>query len=232
MPLDKTKDFFLGAIDGQRDPFRTTRWRVWVPGEVFNATGVPPTNGDSFGTLDGESDFSLNVKTSKIPDITVDTREIEYMGFKSFHPVNANISAEIDFETQMLEDMRAYEAVLAWQQSVLNTGVLVDGTNKDRMNQTGLELGLGNHKVATNPTAQVLRNQNVRVELYNWMTGDLILRLNLINAFPIRVTGPSLNAGNADLARFTFALKCDRWTVFIAPDYKTGKGAGTSAFGR
>jgi hypothetical protein len=64
------------------------------------------------------------------------------------------------------------------------------------------------------------------------MTGDLILRLNLINAFPIRVAGPSLNAGNPDLAKFTFTLKCDRWTVFVAPDYKTGKGGGTSAFSK
>lgn len=228
--FDKTKDFFLGAIDGLRDPFKTTRWRLWIPGEVFLATGINPTNGDPFGTVEGESDFSLHIKTAKIPDITVDSGSVDYMGFKSFYPTGAKIDAELDYETIMLEDMRAYEAVLAWQQSVLNTGVLVDSNNKDRMSQTGLELGLGNHKVATNPTANVLRNQNVKVELYNWMVGDVILRLNLINAYPIKVTGPSLNYSNAELAKFNFTLKCDRWTVHVPENLKTGKGDGSDAF--
>lgn len=230
MPLNKSKDFFLGAIDGLRDPHKTTRWRVLIPGDIFTASGLDPTNGDSFGSIAGEDNFALHVKSCTIPEIKVEYKEVEYMGFKSFFPTNADISAEIEFETILLEDMRAYEAMLAWEQSIVNTGLLVDANDQDRMGQTGLELGLGNHKVGTNPTAQVLRNQNIRVELYNWMRGDVILRLNLVNAFPTKVAGPALAYGNADLSKFKFSLKCDRFTTFIPPQYLTGKGGGTDAF--
>ncbi len=230
MAINKTKDFFLGALDNQRDPVRTTRWRLLIPGNIFTASGLRPTNGDSFGRIEGEDDFAIHVKTAKIPEIKVDTKEIEYMGFKMNFPTNAEIGAELDFEAIMYEDMRAWEAVLAWEQSIINTGLLIDNTDSDRMGQTGLELGLGNHKVSTNPTAEVLRNNTIRLELYNWMTGDCIFRMNLINAMPTSVGGPSLNHKDADIARFNFKLKCDRWSVYIPEKYKTGKGAGTSAF--
>lgn len=230
MPVNPKSDFFLGAIDGLRDPFKTTRWRVLIPPAVFAATGVNPTNGDPFGTIAGEDNFALHVKSCTIPEISVEHKEVEYMGFKSFFPVNAKIDAEIEFEAILLEDMRAYEAMLAWEQSIINTGLLIDDVNQDRMGQTGLELGLGNHKVGTNPTHEVLRNTSVRVELYNWMRGDVILRLTLINAFPIKVAGPALAYGNADLAKFKFTLKADRFTIHTPPGYKTGKGSGTSGF--
>lgn len=230
MSLNKKTDFFLGAIDGLRDPFKTTKWRVLLPPEVFRASGLSPTNGDTFGSIAGEDNFALHVKGCNIPEISVEYKEVEYMGFKSFFPVNAKIDAEIEFETILLEDMRAYEAILAWEQSIVNTGLLVDDTDQDRMGATGLELGLGNHKIGTNPTSQVLRNQSVRVELYNWMRGDVILRLTLVNASPTKVAGPALAYGNADLAKFKFSLRCDRFTIFTPPQYLTGKGGGTDGF--
>lgn len=220
---NQTKLFFLSGIDNLRDPVRTTRWRVLIPSSVFAASGIQVTNGDQFTNgEDGTDNFALHVKTCKIPELKNQSADHHYMGFPQAHVVNTNISADIDFETILLEDMRAYEAMLGWEQACQNTGVLVDGRLNDRMNQTGLRLGLGNHKDIENPTSPVVRNTDIKIELYNWMRGDVIMRLNLINAYPTTVGGFDLSYKQADIANFTFSLHADRWTVQIPEDYQTG----------
>lgn len=219
----QTKLFSLNGIDNLRDPVRNTRWRVLIPSEVFAASGIQVTNGNQFNNgQDGTDEFSLHVKTAKIPELKNEYKDHWYMGFKQHHVVNTDMSAELDFQTILLEDMRAYEAMIAWEQACHNTGILVDKTNNDRMNATGLKLGLGNHKDVKNDTAMVVRNNTAKVELYNWMNGDVIMRLNLINAFPTKITGFDLNYNQADLVNFNFTLACDRWTVQIPEGYKSG----------
>jgi len=221
---NQTKLFFLSAIDNLRDPVRNTRWRMLIPDTVFAATGIAVTNGDQFANgQDGTDEFSLHIKTAKIPDISITEGKHWYMGFPSNHPINAEIGGEQGFQTILLEDMRAYEAILGWEQACLNTGILVqeDGVT-DRMNLTGLRLGLGNHKDQANPTSAVLRNQTVKIELYNWMTGDVILQVFLYNAWPKSVTSGDLSYESANIMNFTFNLIYDRWGVHIPPDYATG----------
>lgn len=220
---NQTKLFFLSQIDNLRDPVRNTRWRVLIPSEVFAASGIQVTNGDQFTNgEDGTDNFSLHVKSCKIPEITLTEGKHWYMGFPSSYPTNATIEANLDFSTILLEDMRAYEAMLGWEQACLNTGLLVDKGGTDRMNLTGVRLGLGNHKDTDNPTSQVLRNSNVKVQLYNWMRGDVIMTLTLINAYPTKVGGFDLGYESANLVNFNFTLHCDRWTINIPEDYKTG----------
>lgn len=221
----KTKMFFLSGIDNLRDPARNTRWRLIIPSGIFAATGIKATNGLDFGSgEDGTNDFALHVESCPIPGIQIKEDYLEYMGFKSAFPVNAEISADLKFTTKLMEDMRAYEAMLGWQQSLLNTGVLVDDAGNDRMSSSdkGVALGMGNHKDIKNSTHDVLRNNSIRVELYNWMLGRSIFKLNLINAFPKDVSGFELSyAESAKLLKFDFTLHCDRWTVHVPPDYST-----------
>lgn len=220
---NQTKLFSLNGIDNLRDPVRNTRWRVLIPSEIFAATGIQVTNGAQFNNgQDGTDEFALHVKSCVIPTLKNENKFHWYMGFKQAHVVNTDMSTEQEFETILLEDMRAYEAMIAWEQACQNTGVLVDGTSNDRMNQTGLRLGLGNHKDVNNETAMVVRNNTIKVELYNWMRGDVIMRLNLINAYPTEVSGFNLNYNAADIVNFKFKLFADRWTVQIPEGYTTG----------
>lgn len=228
--------FFLNKIDGLRDPVRNTRWRLLIPQSVFQASGLEVTNGNDFGTgsdVNGTDDFALHIKTCDIPDIELKFENHFYMGFGSAYPVNADISANLDFESILLEDMRSYEAMLAWEQACLNTGILSSDEKsslKNRMTDEGqLELGLGQHKDEQNNAfgtgvLNVIRNTDVKVELYNWMRGDRILILKLINAFPTKVNGPKAFAQgtNAKLQKFNFTLHCDRWSLFIPKDYAAG----------
>lgn len=219
----QTKLFFLSGIDNLRDPARSTQWRLLIPANIFAATGIQPTNGLDFGTgEEGTDDFALHIKQCQIPGIEIQDDKHNYMGFESSYPVKANISADIPMETIMLEDIRAYEAVMAWQQSVLNTGLLVDESNQDRMNKTGLRLGAGNHKDIQNPTSTVLRNSDVKIELYNWMLKQPILQVRLINAYPQKVEGVDLSYSDAKILNFKFVVHCDRWTMHVNKGYTTG----------
>ena len=226
MAIEKdSKMFFLSAIDGLRDPARGTKWRMLIPPQIFSATGIKPTNGLDFGSGQaGEDDFALHIDTASIPEIKTNIDYLYWMGFKSAHPVGADISADLKFTCKLLEDVRAYEAMLAWQNNLYNTGLLVDANGEDRVSKTGLLLGLGAHKDINNTTSMVLRNNTIKVEMYNWMRGEPILRLNLINAFPLDVGGWQLEHGEqGKLLNFDFTLHCDRWTIYSPEPYTTGK---------
>lgn len=212
MSFTANTDFFISKIDGLRDPYKTTRWRVLIPGAIFQ--NVVTRNGQ-FKDADGADDFALLVKTCKIPDIGIEYKEINYMGFKSWFPVNAKIDAEMPFEGILYEDMRGYEAMLGWQQAILNTSLLQDGDKKDLTEATaGNGVGLGREKNGNNDKF-LLRNNTIKIELYNWMTGLPVMTVHLINASPMKVGGPSLNYANAEIGKFDFTLKCDRWSVEI-----------------
>jgi hypothetical protein len=216
--------FFLSAIDRLRDPVRDTRWRVLIPSAIWGSTALDsPTNQSvDMGILDpnGGENFALHVKTCDIPGIETLHKEVNYMGFGSSYPTNSKISADLPFKTILNEDMAAYELINIWNQTCLNTGLLIseDGT-QDRISEgsdasLGPDLGLGSHKQDPVAGNLVLRNSIVTVELYNWANGEVILTVVLHNAWPKKVSPLKLKySEQADLVMFDFTLRCDRWSL-------------------
>lgn len=222
--------FFLTGIDGLRDPARSTRWRVLLPGDIFKETGYSNTNGGKDRNLfetNSAEEFALLIKKCTIPEITLETKDHEYMGFKSQYVTNAKIDADFPLEAIMLEDMRAYEALMAWHQNCINTGLLVSpeatGDTADGDDRTttlsGIDLGLGVHKEAGKGETPVhtVKNSGIKIQMYNWFkTEEVILEIRLINAIPKRVGGFSLDYGpSGNLIKFPFTLHADRWTIRI-----------------
>ena len=225
MPADVTKDFFLGAVDAQRDGVRSTRWRMLIPGEIILATGVSLTNQGKFNADDFRDGYAKEIKKVTIPKITTETKTIDYMGFKTHYVTNTKIDSVWQLTAQQYEGQVGYEAMVAWNQSLLNVGHLVDNTNTDTdriKTEQGLQLGLGNHKDAANPNSDLFRNKIVKIEMYNWNNGEVLKTYNLINAMPIEIGGAQLSHSDANLLQYDMSLQCDRWTVSINPDYRAG----------
>lgn len=219
---NKTKLFFLSGIDNLRDPVRSTRWRVLIPSEILRVVGLNAIpNGSFLPDEDGTNDFALHVKSCKIPDMNIEAVDQYYMGFGQSHVTNAQLSADIQFESILLEDMRAFNTIHAWQQMCINTGLLVNTSGENIINNSSnIREGLGVHKdSAKNDLVGVVRNSNVTIELYNWMNGDVIAQTKLINAYPKSVGGFSLSYQNAGLINFPFTLHCDRWTSTTIDGY-------------
>lgn len=233
---DKKKIFFASNIDHLPDPVRSTRWRLCVDQGIFKAIGVKPTNGYGFGeTLASSKEFTLHISDgAKIPDAGIKSESIWYMGYEKKYPVQQQqLAGTTNLNALLLEDGRAYETMLAWNQCCLNSGILnktgegdtnpernrleVDSTNK-------LYLGLGQQENYLNSTAVLLRNHHVTLELYDWMYGNVIMGIRYINAWPSKVTvGTQLNYNDAHLMKFGFELTYDRWNIWFNPDYKVIK---------
>ena len=228
---DIDKVFWAGNIDQLPDPVRSTRWRFIVDQDIFQATGIEPTNGDSFGKdFESQKNFTIHiVKGPKIPDVQTKAAAINYMGFEKYYPVQQQqLAGTVDLTGLLLEDARAYETVLAWNQCCLNTGILNSdgkgdtnaGSNRIADGKNAIELGLGQQENYSNPTAILLRNQNVTLELYDWMYGEVIMAIRYINAWPQKVSVPTaFDYQNAQLAQFTFTLQYDRWNIWFPGGY-------------
>ena len=151
------------------------------------------------------------------------------MGFEKFYPVQQDgLAGQVDLTGLLLEDARAYETILAWNQCCLNTGILNSdgkgdtnaGSNRIADGKNAIELGLGQQENYSNPTAILLRNQNVTLELYDWMYGEVIMAVRYINAWPMSVSVPTdFKYDTATLAQFKFTLKYDRWNIWFPGGY-------------
>ena len=229
----KKKVFYASAIDHLVDPQRTTRWRLIVPSDIFRLVGVNCTNGVHFGTEGGDDEFALHVQSgAKVPAAETEDKAINYMGFESWFPVKQKgLAGTIDIECLLLEDMRALEMMMAWNQTVFNQGILSNtGTNdaiheSDRIANEGnnrIYLGLGQQENHNNVYAGLLRNASIRLELYDWMYGNVTLSVLFVNAWPKKVdaSGMNLDYQNADLGKFKVQFRYDRFNIFIPPNYK------------
>lgn len=233
---DKRKIFYASNIDHLPDPVRSTRWRLCIDQSIFKAVGVKPTNGYGFGeTLASAKEFPLHISDgAKIPDAAIKSESIWYMGYEKKYPVQQQqLAGTTTLNALLLEDGRAYESMLAWNQCCLNSGILnktgegdtnpernrleTDSTNK-------LYLGTGQQENYLNSTAVLLRNHHVTLELYDWMYGNVIMGIRYINAWPSKVSvGQTLNYNNATLMKFSFEITYDRWNIWFNPDYKVIK---------
>ena len=234
---DKKKVFYAANIDKLPDPLRSTRWRMCVDQGIFRAIGIKPSNGEDFGTNpETAKEFTLHISDgAKVPDAKIKHESIWYMGYQKKYPVQQDgLAGNMTLNALMLEDGRAYETMLAWNQCCLNSGILNtkgtgdtnSDTNRIEQGNNKLYLGLGQQENYGNATAVLLRNAHVTLELYDWMYGDVIMGIRLINAWPAVVNvGQTLNYNQAQLMKFAFTLEYDRWNIWFNPNYKV-IGAG------
>lgn len=232
---DKKKIFFASNVDHLPDPVRSTRWRFCCSSAIFKACGLAPTNGESFGTNNETAkEFSIHISDgAKIPDAAIKSDSIWYMGYEKKYPVQQmNLAGTTTLNALLLEDGRCYESMLIWNQSCLNSGILNKEGTGDTNSETNrieegankLYLGTGQQENYLNPTAVLLRNSHVTLELYDWQYGNVIMGIRYINAWPSKVgVGQPLNYNNATLMKFNFDITYDRWNIWFNPDYKVIK---------
>lgn len=241
MPVnaDKKKSlFFAHAIDKLVDPVRSTRWRLVIPTDLLKKVGIEQTNGDY---LD-EDEMTLHINGGmKLPDVKIKADKINYMGFEKKYPVQQNgLAGSFNADILLLEDSRAVEMMLGWNQSCLNMGVLAASDNGSELHENNrtanspsgnnVYLGLGQQENDygndLNAYKTLLRNQVIRLELYDWMYGRVILSVVYINAWPSEVNfgGFGLDYATAKLGKFQVKFDYDRFQMFVNPGYRDYQG--------
>ena len=228
----KKKVFFGAAIDTLADPYRTSRWRMLISTEIFHAFGMGLQNHDQFDIQDGEASFALYVQQPPtIPAVELQSKAFQYMGFNKHYPVGqTGLDGTFSIGGVCTEDMAPYEAMMEWRNLVYNTGEMTLANRSDANWQTNriaqdssnhIHLGLGQQANWPNPTVQLLRNQSVTLEYYDWMYGDCIFSITYINAWPKKVSLPAKGTyGTAELGTWQATFQYDRFTIWIPPGYK------------
>lgn len=229
----KSSVFWAGAIDHLPDPVRSTRWRLIIPTAIFEAVGIEPSNGDGFHKEGGSDEFALHVSSGmQVPDADTADTAMYYMGYEKWFPTKQNqLAGTKNISGILLEDMKAYEAMVAWNQTCLNNGILstapvnkMADSSTSRITQDAknhIYLGLGQQENYGNTSSVLLRNAAVRMELYDWNYGNVILSVCYINAWPKTVKlDTQFNYNSAELGKFSVTFRYDRWNLYIPPTYK------------
>lgn len=231
--------FYVSEMDNKRDPVRSTKWRLMIPGDILHIIGseFKLSNGEDKEELEMTREMTVGIQGFTLPQITTQTQKLAFMGFESTFPTGqSNLAATTNVTIYMFEDMRSFEYLSAWNQSCYNTGVLEDAKKNNRTAQSGLRLGLGTHK--DNITGEANRHEllrsDVKFQLYNWANGNIILECRLINAWPSAVSNVSQfqYGTQANLVTFQTQFTYDRFKLFIPEQYNAtweNTGAGRNA---
>lgn len=224
MPARDT-DFFISQLDDLKtDPVKSTMWRVLIPNSIWTAlveNGYSLTN---FGDQFTQDDMKLHIQNfdSLMPDIGAKTEKIPYFGiYKRFVTNVKPLDGEITITSLMPEDMRAFQALTYWSQTVAKSGILSEDNpsqDNDREKLTGLSKGLNSITETGNRT---IVNADVRVQLYDFYAHQPIFTVNYINAMCTSVKEPgNWSYDNAKLQSFKFTLEYDRYIATFNDRYK------------
>lgn len=223
--MARDTDFFISQLSElHTDPVKSTMWRVIVPNSIWTAlveNGYTITN---FGDQFTQDDLKLHLQTvdRMVPPIGAITEEVSYFGIKKPFVTNVKpINGTIEIGCLMPEDMRAFQAITYWAQTIAKSGIISEDNpaqDNDREKLTGLSKGKNSVTETGNPT---IINSDVRVQLYDFYAHEPIFTVNYINAMCVEVNAPGqLGYDTAKLQKFNFKLAYDRFIMTFNDRYK------------
>lgn len=217
--LDKATGYFQYPLEQVKDPIRTSHWRL-----RFNVPLIKAQVGDTFlSDVNSDDDISVMIKTAKMPKLDINTAEAWYMGQSVQFATNSTYEKESSFEVLETEDVRGYRFLGLWHQLAHNTDLIQNGsygTHAISPTETrGINLGSAKYTSTADSGKSVVRNTNwMYLELYDYTTGEVVVRVNYINAFPSSLGDFSLSYEGSDLVKYTVVFKHDFHRIVIGKD--------------
>jgi hypothetical protein len=216
MALDKRNGYFVTALSTLRDPIRTSHWRL-----RFN---VPLIKAEIGGTLvpdvNTDDDIAVMVKTASVPKVIINSVESWYMGQKIYFQTNTEYDKETSFNIQETADVRGFRFLGKWSELAHNTDLYQLGSLGtsviDPNNEMGVNLGSAKFPATANGGKSVVRNSGwLYLELYDYTTGETILRVEYINVWPSSLGGFELAYENPDLAKYSATFTHDYYRIVL-----------------
>lgn len=215
--MAQNTDFYITKLDQlPTDPVKTSLWRVIIPNDIWKAAEQDGLSITNFGSFT-EDDFHLHVQSAELPKVGVETKTMDFFGLKKYFATNVkDLHGTKQFKCMMLEDMRAYQALVHWNQTIVNAGIL-KGQPDSRAALSGLNKSTHDEVAGSNNKA--ILNHSIKVQLYNFYEHKPILTVNYINAMCTDVgTLSGLTYDNPNLGQFDFTLTYDRFEIDF-PEY-------------
>lgn len=220
--LDRTNGYFIDSLNNLRDPIRTNLWRL-----NFNIAAIKanfPSGLDFLSDIEDTDSISFMVRSATVPKITVNSAESWYMGQSSKFSTNTEYAPTSTFEIEERQDVKGWRFLLMWNQHVHNTDALYHtkldeaGTNRviDPESDTPVGLGTNKYPSSFNRGLSLTRNTDwVSLDLYDYTTGEIIMRVSYVNFWPSEIGEASLSYENPTLMKYTFTATHDRYKYVV-----------------
>lgn len=215
--------YWLGQMEQQRDPIRTTHWRLRVNVPAIKAQmAASATNW--LKDINTDDDISVIVKDANVPKIVHETVKSWYMGQNIEFPTNTTFENQSTFQIQETSDLIGFRFFGLWHQLVHNVDAIdADTQDAPAINPTDVPFntGAGKFSVTDFPSSVIRNNGWVNLELYDYTKSIVLLRVNYINAFPKEIMGSQLSFEQASLLKWNLVLNHDRYK-FVFPSNVSG----------
>lgn len=225
---DKSNFYWISQMSSQRDPIRTTHWRLRVNvAAIKTAMGNPPALSD----ITNDQDISVIVKNGTLPSLSTEVADSFFMGQKMGFATNTNFETELSWEIQETSDLKGFRFFGLWHQYVHNVAALTLDTPNNQLidpnSETGMGVNLGSGKFTQNdyPNSVVRGSDIVWLELYDYTQGYVLLRCSFLNFFPKSIGGISLEHASPSLAKWTLKSHQDAYN-YVIPSKPGSMGNG------
>lgn len=223
MALDKRNGYFVGALSTLRDPIRTTHWRL-----RFNVPLIKTqVGGELFPDVNSDDDIAVMVKTASVPKVVINHVDSWYMGQRTIFATNTEYDTESTFNIQETADVRGFRFLGKWSELAHNTDLYQVGvlgqSAIDPDAERGVNLGSAKYPANFDDGKSVVRNRGwLFLELYDYTTGEVILRVEYVNVFPSSLGGFPLAFDNPDLVKYDVTFKHDLYRIILPNNGKIG----------
>lgn len=228
MAVDKSNFYWISQMTSQRDPIRTTHWRLRInTAALKTAMGNPSILAD----INNDQDLSVLVKTGNVPKVVINSADSFFMGQKMAFATNTEFDTELEWNIQETSDLKAFRFFALWNQYVHNVGAMtIDNPSKQVIdpnaeNGVGINLGSGKFTQVDYPNSVVRNSDWVWLELYDYTQGYVLFRCSFVNFWPKSVGGITLNHETPGLATWSLQSHQDYYN-YVVPSKNGSMGNG------
>lgn len=228
MHLNKKNGYFVSSLEKVGDPIKTNLWKMQF--DFTELRRYEENLGANFNVFDSET-LSLMVKDYSPPIIEMNTQSIFFHGgAKKVLPTTQQQDDTVTITIQENNRLTGYQNIMRWMQYCINTYAYspdaIGEEVKMLSNNTFSNVYGYGSPIYKNKDEDVVGNffvntNTIAVDLYDYSTGEVILRVSYINIFPVKIIPPKLEYASSNLYQYQVEFKYSRHVLSIP----TGNGS-------
>jgi hypothetical protein len=222
MHLNKRNGYFVSQLEKAGEPIHTTMWRLFF--DFAELRRYEENLGTNFNVFDSET-LSLMIKEYTPPTVEMNTDDVYYMGAKKVLPTTNEYESTMNAIIQENNTLTGYKNIMRWMQYCVNDFSYSPehiGEEKTLLSANRYDKVYGyGAPIYKNKDDQVfgnffVNNNTIHADIYDHVTGEVVLRVSYINIYPTKISPPVLDYENPKLYQYRVEFKYSRY-VYTVP---------------